>query len=107
MTGTDKQIAWAQSIISESRSLIANNIKNCVDQYAAHPEADFYLLWMRIWKRIDHEFETAMGNQKCQSATFIIDKRHYFDADAIRQQEEKLRFMLDNHPEKIDEYLIY
>lgn len=107
MSGTEKQIAWAQKIIGESRDLIANCIETNEKHYAEHPEAEFYRLWARIWKRISHEFETAMNNPKCESAAFIIDKRNYFDAYAIKKQEEKLRFMLEKNPEKIDEYLIY
>ena len=40
MNGTAKQVASAQDIINEARTTIANNIKNCEEQFAKHPERD-------------------------------------------------------------------
>lgn len=105
MNGSEKQVAWANDIIRKARETVSAGKAWWMENYNKQPQAEFYLEWAKMWKRVGRELETFIAHPKMQDAKVVIDNRDRISPDALRKQQEKLRFHLDKHPELKEEYL--
>ncbi len=72
MKGTEKQIAWAQDIITNAQETIRRNIERNADDAAE----------LKIWKWMEAEYAKAM-EQVGDNASLIINNRKALDSDRV------------------------
>ncbi len=96
LVGTEKQVEWAQSIISDALSTIEANRKKIVDTYPAGTIKDSEL---KIWDTINQQYQDTLKQIEAMphSAAFVIDNRKMLDSSRIiwgsnqLSMEEQLR----------------
>lgn len=82
LTGTEKQVEWAQSIISDALSTIEANREKIVDTYPAGTIKDSEL---KIWDTINQQYQDTLKQIEVMphSAAFVIDNRKMLDSSRI------------------------
>jgi hypothetical protein len=102
MTGTEKQVAWASQIVEDGRKTIAMNLERNKKEYE-RTEAKCFLLWARVWKKLDDDYENALTDTKCDDAQFVIDNRAKFDPEKITALFNQICRQISNRPELADQ----
>lgn len=102
MTGSEKQIAWAERIIAEARNTIAANIENYDALLVQHPDFHDYIMGAKIWRKVRDELEAALAKIADKPAGYYIDNRTRMDGDAMHNRATALKFWYDKHPETIE-----
>ena len=92
LTGSEKQIKWAESIREDAIGTVNGNIRNAETQMQKNPDSK------SIWEsRIEAYEETGrqLKNtlEKITSAKQIIDQRKYLSPSYVNQAAEKIEEM--------------
>lgn len=89
MTGTEKQVAWAEIIISDAMGTIDKNItltKERIEKYDMPDEA----IRLKAWIAAKDHFGKILSTPEAQSASWIIDNRKGFDPAAIIHRVDEI-----------------
>lgn len=78
MKGTEKQIKWAEDIISETRESLSAHIAYCREKAAGTEIPDFWQRDAHIWEAISAEYERTIS--QIDSAAVVIDNRKLLDS---------------------------
>lgn len=90
MTGTDKQIKWAQDIINERLGTCDANIKLSEERYQQYG-TDIYKEDAECYKIIKTALEALFADPKMQDAATIINRRDALpDASALISKAETI-----------------
>ncbi len=91
MKGTEKQIAWAEQIISDALGTINRNIariKKQIEKYGADKHSE---LELKAWEAARGQYENViLKSAEAQNAAWIIDNRKRMDPAAIAHQVEMI-----------------
>lgn len=86
MKGTEKQIAFANNIIQESRNTIAANIARFTELGL---ERD-----VKIWNMVSEQYETAIS--KIDNAASIIEHRSSLNSSSIMNAYNQINIMVSS-----------
>ena len=86
MKGTEKQIAFANNIIQESRNTIAANIARFTELGL---ERD-----VKIWNMVSEQYETAIS--KIDNAAFVIDHRTSLGSNGVMSAYNQINIMVSS-----------
>lgn len=80
MTGSAKQIAWAESILADGRATIAGNIERNRKFFEEYGDK-MYEEHVKVWEQIGVEFDKIVA--KVTDASAIINKRNQLSPNAL------------------------
>jgi len=82
LTGSEKQIAWADSIIGDALKTIELNKTRVSNEY---PEGAYKAKELNIWDTIGTQYNDALSQleKMPKNAAIVIDKRDTFGPDGI------------------------
>lgn len=85
MKGTEKQIKWAEDILTSTTSHIDQMIAFCESNKAYTAQVD-------AWKYMQERYSVMLQNPKFQDAAFVINNRSskVFRTDAIMSDAETM-----------------
>ena len=89
MIGSEKQVAWAQTIISDAMGTIEKNIAlttGRIKKYGMTSET----IRLEAWKAAKNNFEKILSLPDAQSASWIIDNRTEFDPTTIMHRVDAI-----------------
>lgn len=92
MTGSAKQIAWAESIINDARETIRRNIE--LDEQRAATFGAYFDTELAAWNKVSELFERAIS--MATSASQIIDSRSRLSGSAMIRMQNQFATMLRN-----------
>ena len=102
MKGSEKQIKWAESIISEARETFVRNIARQEAQLNG-PAAALAQRTLDIWMRLRDYYEASVAN--IDSAAFVIDNRTALDSSRVIYQFNQINDMVSRGRKTLDEVL--
>lgn len=92
LTGSEKQVKWAEQIRDNAIDTVNSNIKLANERYRKY-KSDTYLNTLNAYKQIGNQLGTALNN--IISASNLIDRRDTFSPSRINNLanriEEELR----------------
>lgn len=76
MKGSEKQIKWAEDIKNRCLETIEINIETCKkERLSFQPYAKDFQREFKAWEILRTDMENIFAHEKCQDASYIIDRR--------------------------------
>lgn len=88
LTGSEKQVKWANDIISSALEMCDANIKLAEERIEKWPNVSVYKQNLDVFTEIKATLEDAFS--KATTAKEIIDKREYYSGDRILYVADKM-----------------
>lgn len=99
LTGSEKQIKWAEQIRDDAIGTVNGNIRTYEERIRKYPESKtIFESRIKAYEEVGRQLNEVL--QKITSASQIIDKREYLSGSYINQAADKIEEMQKKKREK-------